>query len=183
GDSAVTRRLQTIEERLAQQQETQKQYQRHRAEGDAFFEEEKMQKAAESYAKALEYRPEDRHAQDRLEEARRLAAEKKARRTEEGVYETPDRRPQIVGGLKALTENVSYPDRAQSKGVEGKVFLRITVGTDGKPESVEVMRSSIGFGAPEETIQAARSVEYEPARANGKPVRANKTVMVPFRLR
>jgi TonB family protein len=185
GDEAVKRRLQTIEERLAQQQETQEQYQRHRDEGDTFFEEEKMQKAAESYAKALEYRPEDRHAQERLEEARRLAAaaEKKARRTEEGVYKNPDRRPQIVGGLKALTENVSYPDEARNNEAEGKVFLRITVGTDGRAESVEVIRSSIAFGAPEETVQAARSAEYEPARADGEPVRANKTVMVPFRIR
>jgi TonB family protein len=190
GDSTVTRRLQTIEERLARRQKQQEQYQRHRDEGDTFFENEEMKKAARSYEKALEYRPEDSYVQERLKEARRLAAaaEKKTRRqnddrTEKDVYEHPDEQPKIVGGLKALVQEVSYPNRAQREGAEGKVFLRVTVGTNGAAERVEVIRSSIEFGAPEESVEAARNAEYEPGRVDGKPVRAYKTVMIPFQLR
>jgi protein TonB len=88
-----------------------------------------------------------------------------------------------VGGLKALVQEVSYPNRAQGEGAEGKVFLRVTVGTNGAAERVEVIRSSIEFGAPEESVEAARNAEYEPGRVDGKPVRAYKTVMIPFQLR
>lgn len=193
GNSAVKRRLQTIEEQLAQQQKKQEQYQRYRDGGDTFFENGEMQEAAESYEQALEYRPEDSYVKGRLKEARRrvAAAEKKAEqkarrqanRTEDGVYKNPDQSPKIVGGLKALTQKISYPREARANGAEGKVFLRLTVGTDGTVEDVEVIRSSIEFGAPEESMKAARSVEYEPGRVDGEPVRAYKTVMVPFRVR
>lgn len=76
-----------------------------------------------------------------------------------------------------------YPMRALRAGIEGTVYLRILVGTDGLPISVEVDKSS---GNRELDSEAKRHVlkkwRFQPAMRDGVPVEAWGRVPVVFTL-
>lgn len=72
----------------------------------------------------------------------------------------------------AITGERDYPPAARRAGVQGSVFVRFTVGSDGAVGNCRVLRSSAG---PELAAATCRLIEarfrYEPARdAEGKPV-------------
>lgn len=199
GDDTSATRIEAIDERLAQRQERQQQYQYHRGRGDVFFDEGQFQKSVASYREALAYRPDDSYVKNRIaearqnietasEEAKEAAAAKKAgetkkrRMTENGVYKMPDAEPVLVGGLAALHKRIDYPARARQRGVEGRVYLRVTVSETGAVEDVEVLKG-IGAGCDEAAARAARRSEFRPATVGGRPVPAYKTLLVRFRIK
>ena len=52
------------------------------------------------------------------------------------------KQPLIVAASYADCPKPAYPPAAQSKGIEGKVILRVKVGADGKPVEVKLVSSS-----------------------------------------
>ncbi len=72
-DRAVAALIAQVDRALTQLAEQRRQYQRYRAQGDAHFEAQRYREAADSYAHALSYQPEDAYVQERLEESRRRA--------------------------------------------------------------------------------------------------------------
>ena len=74
-----------------------------------------------------------------------------------------------------------YPDIARTAGMEGDVFVEMVVGTDGKVESVRVLRGPPIFH--ESAKAAAMKMEFTPARQNDRPVRVKVAQRISFRLR
>lgn len=62
-----------------------------------------------------------------------------------------------------------YPMAARSAGVEGTVFVRALVGTDGSVEQAEILKGNDLLN--DAAIAAAKATKFSPAKQNGMPVR------------
>ena len=89
-----------------------------------------------------------------------------------------DRMPVLV---KAFTP--AYPSLARDAGIEGKVLLRVTIGSDGRVEKASVIRSDVTPAMEKAAIAAVLQFEFEPAMQRNIPVRSLMAVPVWFRLR
>lgn len=87
------------------------------------------------------------------------------------------------GILKYLKENVIYPTECEEKGIQGRVVVAYTVGTDGTICNIRVVKSV----HPQIDWEAIRVVKkmprYKPAIRNGKPVSVNFCLPITFALR
>jgi len=75
-----------------------------------------------------------------------------------------------------------YPKSALEAKQEGKVMLRLLVGTDGRAKRVEVETSSSSAALDEAAMDAASGWTFNPARRNGEPVEGWVLVPVTFAL-
>lgn len=89
--------------------------------------------------------------------------------------------PEIIGGLKALTNQIEYPEIARKAGLEGRVFVSFFVDEQGNVESPEVVRG-IGGGCDEEALRVVRLVKFTPGQQKGESVRTRLTIPIQFKL-
>jgi len=73
-----------------------------------------------------------------------------------------------------------YPDIARKAGMEGRVFLQLLVGVDGKVEQVKVLKGPEIFR--EAAITAAKQFRFKAARQNDKPMRVWVSQVIRFDL-
>ncbi len=73
-----------------------------------------------------------------------------------------------------------YPRDALRAGVSGEVVIRIDVGPDGVPASLEIIRSSRNRSLDRAALQAVRRWRFEPAVRDGVPVAASVQQTVTF---
>jgi protein TonB len=86
----------------------------------------------------------------------------------------------VTRGVQYLREpDPQYPDQAREQGEEGTVVLRVQVDVDGKPASVEVLRSSGSARLDEAGRKAARGALFKPYLEDGRPL--SVYVIVPLR--
>ena len=76
----------------------------------------------------------------------------------------------------------AYPREARRYRVEGEVKLRIILGAEGRVREEMDVLEGLPHGVTEEAIKAARRIEFDPARKNGRPVSQYVTVIYHFRL-
>jgi TonB family protein len=182
----------------SQQRRTAK-YERFRTTGDSLLEASSdvssLKDAIAAYRKAMQIRPGDEYVKNRIDETEReieqmkLAQQEMDRQEqkrkeivdEDGVYTVTDQEPEVKGGLLSLTEEAAYPDQARRKGVEGRVYVKATVNKDGTVRDAEVIRGP-GAGTGEVSLRVVRNAEFIPAKYNGDPVPARKTVWIQFKL-
>ncbi len=72
----------------------------------------------------------------------------------------------------------NYPDAAKVVGAKGRVYIQVTVGTNGKVIKAKILKS---FGNPAcdaEALRAAKLWQFEPGTINGEP--AVMTSVIPF---
>jgi len=77
--------------------------------------------------------------------------------------------------------NPYYPEVAQRAGLEGEVFLKVTIDEKGKVDKVEAIK----FSDPvfvDAASKAAEQWEFTPAMKEGKPIRAEVTIPFKFKL-
>lgn len=75
-----------------------------------------------------------------------------------------------------------YPEEARREGWEGEVFLRVLVDPEGRPESIELSRSS-GFEALDQAaVQSVKSWRFQPARYGDRRVESWVKIPIVFRL-
>ena len=74
-----------------------------------------------------------------------------------------------------------YSEEARKAKFQGTCVLWLIVGPDGKPRDVQVRRT-LGLGLDEKAMEAVRNWRFEPAYKDGKPVAAQISVEVSFRL-
>ena len=82
-----------------------------------------------------------------------------------------------------VNSRVVYPEIAKENGIEGKVVLQFTIGTDGKLQDLKVLSS------PDETLSresirvVSESPKWEPGRQRDRAVKVSYTFPVIYRLR
>jgi len=79
-----------------------------------------------------------------------------------------------------LAPRPPYPAWAREAGIEGKVFVRVLVGTDGIPKGAEVVSGPKGLT---EGIEAPlMRWRFSPGLSNGAPVECSVLIPISFRL-
>jgi protein TonB len=105
---------------------------------------------------------------------------------EEKTFINVEQKPEYKGGLEAmaafLQKNLKYPSQASRAGIEGRVFVQFTVGSDGKIESTSAIKG-IGFGCDEEAVRVVKLMQnWIPGKQAGVPVHSRFTLPIVFQL-
>ena len=77
--------------------------------------------------------------------------------------------------------NPVYPEEARKEGIEGTVVLEATTGIYGKVKKLKVLKGKHDI-LNKAAVEAVKQWVYEPMLKDGKPVPAEFTVAVRFRL-
>jgi TonB family protein len=91
-----------------------------------------------------------------------------------------------IGGFPKLYEyiaaNLSYPQEARTKGIEGKVFIEFIVNTDGSLSDIRAIKG-IGAGCDEEAIRVIQGFpNWTPGKQRGIAVRQRMVVPIVFQI-
>ena len=74
-----------------------------------------------------------------------------------------------------------YTEEARRAKIQGKVILKVTVGTDGTAHDITVVKG-LGHGLDENAVQTVRTWKWQPALELGKPKASEITVEVTFQI-
>lgn len=104
----------------------------------------------------------------------------------ERIFTAVETNPEFPGGTEALyrylSENVKYPDVARKANIEGRVFLKFVVRTDGSVNDVMVVKG-IGFGCDQEAIRVVKNMpKWEPGKQSKIPVNVEYILPIAFQL-
>ncbi len=104
----------------------------------------------------------------------------------DSIYTIVETMPEFPGGrakmMGFLAANISYPQAARDKGVEGRVYVSFVVNEDGSVSDVKVLRG-IGGGCDEEAVRVVQSMpNWKPGTQKGKPVRVAYNLPINFKL-
>ncbi len=89
--------------------------------------------------------------------------------------------PEPIGGIKAIQQNVHYPEIAKRAGIEGKVFVRAYIDENGHVAATEVLKG-IGTGLDEAAEKAVKETKFKPGMQRGKNVKVQVVVPIQFKL-
>ena len=106
---------------------------------------------------------------------------------DEVIFVVCENMPQFPGGDKALkiwiAQNVKYPAEAQTKGIEGRVYIGFVVNKNGVVDRVKLMRGA----SPSLDAEALRVVSlmptWIPGKQRGEAVSVSYTVPINFALK
>ncbi len=102
-----------------------------------------------------------------------------------GVFTIVEEMPRFPGGENALMEhiisNIKYPQEAQDKNIQGRVFISFVVEKDGSIDEVKLLKG-IGGGCDEEAMRVVKNMpKWEPGMQDGKPVRVSYQIPIMFK--
>lgn len=98
------------------------------------------------------------------------------------IFIVVEKMPKLIGGMKALEENIHYPNLARQAGIEGNVIVQFVVNKRGIPIDLKVIRG-IGGGCDEAALAAVRKVRFTPGIQRGRPVPVRMDIPVRFELK
>jgi TonB family protein len=97
-----------------------------------------------------------------------------------------DKHASYPGGLQGLgmyvMRNLKYPAEARQQKIQGKVFVKFTVGTDGEVSEINVLRSDHPLLAGEAQRLMKGMGKWLPAYAEEKPVAVSYVYPLTFKL-
>ncbi|MCS7005672.1 MAG: energy transducer TonB [Cytophagales bacterium] len=79
--------------------------------------------------------------------------------------------------LSEVVAQIQYPKACSNTGIQGKVYVRILVNTEGKPIKHTVLKSD-NEALTEATLKVIYNLVFEPGKLDGKAV--NSWVTIPF---
>jgi protein TonB len=74
-----------------------------------------------------------------------------------------------------------FSEEARIKKFQGEVTLLVTIGADGRPRNLTVVRS-LGMGLDQKALDAVRTWRFDPAKKDGRPVAVQMNIIVNFHL-
>ena len=89
--------------------------------------------------------------------------------------------PEPVGGIAAIGQKVRYPEIAKRAGIEGRVFVKAIIDTQGNVIETEVIKG-LGAGTDEAAVEAIKNSKFIPGKINGKPVKVQVAIPILFKL-
>ncbi len=100
---------------------------------------------------------------------------------EQEVFVVVENQPELIGGMKALNEEVEYPDFARKAGIEGRVFVQFVVDEEGNVKNPKVTRG-VHKLLNQEAMRAVKEMKFKPGKQRGKAVKVQMSLPVTFRL-
>jgi protein TonB len=102
-------------------------------------------------------------------------------------FQQVEEKPTFQGGdantfSRWVNSNLVYPEEAKEKGIQGRITLSFTVGTDGKVGSVKVLRGVDPILDNEAIRVIEMSPEWTPGKMGGKAVPVTYTFPVIYKL-
>ena len=99
-----------------------------------------------------------------------------------------EQKPLFQGGdanafSKWVNQNLAYPDIAKENGIQGRVTLQFTVGTDDKVSGVKVLRGVDPSLDKEAVRVVSSSPKWTPGKQRDRPVKVTYTFPVIFQLK
>lgn len=84
--------------------------------------------------------------------------------------------------LEFISSNLTYPDSAKTKEIEGTVFLKFTVNEKGKVTDIKLLYD-IGYGCGAEALRIVSIMpEWEPAHTNNQRVAVDLELPIRFEM-
>ena len=81
-----------------------------------------------------------------------------------------------------VNSRLKYPEQAKADGVQGRVMVQFTIGTDGTVQDIQVLRG-VREDLDAETVRVvSASPKWEPGKQDGKPVPVSFNFPVVFKL-
>ena len=102
------------------------------------------------------------------------------------VFMIVEEMPEFPGGQDALREfiieNVRYPKVAHENGIQGRVFTRFVVETDGSVTEAQIVKG-VDPSLDEEALRVVNAMpKWQPGRQRGENVRVSYTIPINFAL-
>lgn len=102
----------------------------------------------------------------------------------EQIFVVVEDMPRFMGGdearIKYLQENLTYPEEAKKKGIQGTVFVTFVIETDGSVSDVRTLRG-IGGGCDEEAERVVKNMpRWIPGKQRGQAVRVQFNMPIRF---
>ena len=98
------------------------------------------------------------------------------------AYQTPEFTGGLIALKKYLLDNMKYPKDALEKGIEGSVFIKFTVTTNGTIENAFIQKTVY----PSLDTEALRLVKnmpkWQPGKKNDTPQKVVFNIPIPFKL-
>ena len=92
-----------------------------------------------------------------------------------------DKYPEPVGGIEAMIKNVVYPQTAKDQGIQGKVLVKTIIDEKGKVVETEILES-VNEDCDKAAMDAIKKTKFTPGIKDNKPVKAEVTIPVMFKL-
>lgn len=86
----------------------------------------------------------------------------------------------FAGFTEFIAENIRYPEEAKVKGIEGRVFVQLTIMADGSVGNVNVVKGADPLLDEEAVRVIESSPRWNPGMQDGKPVDVMFTMPVTF---
>ena len=105
---------------------------------------------------------------------------------EQPIYNVIDQMPEFPGGIDKLpqfiNDNIQYPTKAQTEGIQGRVIVQFTVDEDGYIIEPNIVRS-VEPSLNKEALRIIKMLpKWKPGTLKGKAVKVEYTVPVAFKL-
>ena len=92
-----------------------------------------------------------------------------------------DKYPEPVGGVEEMIKNLVYPISAKESGIEGKVFVKAIIDENGNVTETSVLKS-VNEDCDKAAMDAIKKTKFTPGIKDNKPVKAEVTIPVMFKL-
>ena len=106
------------------------------------------------------------------------ASEELIREDEMRPFDTP---PEIIGGVRSLLDNISYPQSAKKDKIEGRVILKLHVNEHGGVTWVKVVKG-VRADLDSAAVDAAKKTSFKPAIYKDEPVSVWIAVPIEFKM-
>jgi len=83
--------------------------------------------------------------------------------------------------MESLLKAVVYPESAKRAGIQGKVFVSVVIGENGKIHSTELMKGAHP-DLDAAALNAVNKISFIPGEHQGKKVKVKLVIPVQFRL-
>ena len=82
-----------------------------------------------------------------------------------------------------ISSNLTYPQEAYFKGIEGVSYIGVTIGADGKMRDAHIWKPTNAILDKAALKVVKKMKKWEPAIKDGQPVESKRVITIPFSLR
>ena len=97
------------------------------------------------------------------------------------IFLVVEEMPTLIGGIAALSADITYPMIARRAGIEGMVVVRVVIEDTGVPSTPVVIQSAHEI-LDKAAVEAVLKQRFTPGRQRGRAVRTHMAIPVRFAL-